>query len=38
VQFTTTTKVKPAKVGIDPLNERIDRDSDDNVTTPTITR
>lgn len=38
VQFTTTTKTKPAKVGIDPLNKLIDRDSDDNVTTPASTR
>jgi ABC-2 type transport system permease protein len=27
---------KPAKVGIDPLNELIDRDSDDNVTVPSF--
>lgn len=31
-----TTKAKPAKVGIDPLNKLIDRDSDDNVMTPAL--
>jgi ABC-2 type transport system permease protein len=31
-----TTKAKPVKVGIDPLNKLIDRDSEDNVTTVTL--
>ena len=31
-----TSKEKPAKVGIDPVNKLIDRDSDDNVTTPAL--
>ncbi|MFP2928778.1 ABC transporter permease/M1 family aminopeptidase [Pyxidicoccus sp. 3LG] len=34
-EVTFTVPVKPAQVGIDPLNKLIDRTSDDNVTEPT---
>lgn len=35
-EFTFTVPVKPAQVGIDPLNVLIDRTSTDNVTEPTV--
>jgi hypothetical protein len=33
-EFTFTVPVKPAQVGIDPLNKLIDRTSSDNVKVP----
>jgi len=35
-EITFTVPVKPAQVGIDPLNVLIDRTSTDNVTVPTV--
>jgi hypothetical protein len=34
-ELTFTVPTKPAKVGIDPLNKLIDKDSSDNITAPT---
>jgi aminopeptidase N len=35
-ELTFTVPVKPARVGLDPLNKLVDRTSDDNTTSPSI--
>jgi len=35
-ELTFTVPVKPARVGLDPLNKLVDRTSDDNTTSPSV--